>query len=185
MLDVFRKNVATGEISRVSTSGDAAPVQGDRASGEVKINQDGQFVVFSSSGDQPCERGSNNASDIFRKDMTSGAMVRVSTAADGAQATGSSFRPQISADGGLVVFDSAANNLVAGDTNGRTDIFAKDVASGAITLVSIAGGVGAPIANGNSIEAELTPDGRFWCSQHSTNLVGGDTNGIETFSGRT
>jgi hypothetical protein len=44
---------------------------------------------------------------------------------DGAQASGDSGPFGISADGRFVAFASYAPNLVAGDTNGATDIFVR------------------------------------------------------------
>jgi len=44
--------------------------------------------------------------------------------------------PAISADGRLVAFESWASNLVAGDTNGKLDVFVRDRATGTTTLVS-------------------------------------------------
>jgi len=57
----------------------------------------------------------------------------------------------ISQDGRYVVFASAASNLVAGDTNGKTDIFVKDLQTGTITLASATPGGAA--GNGDSGEA--------------------------------
>ncbi len=51
---------------------------------------------------------------------------RVSVAMGGAQGDSSSQYPSISADGRFVAFPSDASNLVAGDTNGRRDIFVRD-----------------------------------------------------------
>ena len=51
---------------------------------------------------------------------------RVSVGSGGAQANGDSYEPAISADGRYVAFSSDASNLVAGDTNGATDVFVRD-----------------------------------------------------------
>lgn len=48
---------------------------------------------------------------------------RVSVASTGAQATGASTTPALSADGRYVAFVSAASNLVPGDTNRKSDVF--------------------------------------------------------------
>ena len=42
----------------------------------------------------------------------------------------------LSADGSVVVFDSASNSLVAGDTNNRTDTYVKNTRTGVTTRVS-------------------------------------------------
>ena len=44
--------------------------------------------------------------------------------------TGPSSAPSISGDGKLVVFVSAAANLVAGDTNDRSDVFVRNMQAG-------------------------------------------------------
>ena len=43
----------------------------------------------------------------------------------------------ISADGRFVAFESNANNLVTGDTTPRTDIFVRDLLTGATERVSV------------------------------------------------
>src|SRR5690242_18463344 len=61
----------------------------------------------------------------------------VSTGPTGIQAGGTSAYPVVSADGRFVAFTSDATNLVAGDTNGATDIFVKDSSNGAILCASV------------------------------------------------
>ena len=56
-----------------------------------------------------------------------GGLQRASTDASGAQANGSSGNASLSADGRYVSFESSASNLVAGDANGNTDVFVKDL----------------------------------------------------------
>ncbi|MEZ4103493.1 MAG: hypothetical protein R3B55_03010 [Candidatus Paceibacterota bacterium] len=55
----------------------------------------------------------------------------------GVQGSDSSARPSISADGRYVAFQSNATNLVAGDTNGFSDIFVYDRDSNTIERVSV------------------------------------------------
>lgn len=81
----------------------------------------------------------------------------------------------MSRDGRFVVFRSAATNLVAGDSNEQPDVFVRDRMLGTTTLVSVGGG-GAP-ANGGSLMASISPDGRFVLfASTASNLVPGDTN---------
>ncbi|XUJ36486.1 hypothetical protein ACQ5SK_17205 [Bradyrhizobium japonicum] len=70
------------------------------------------------------------------KDLTTGAVTRVSTSASRAQADGfQSSNPIFSPDGTKVAFYSDADNLVPDDTDHLRDIFVKDLTTGAITLV--------------------------------------------------
>jgi len=62
----------------------------------------------------------------------------VSVATGGVEAiAGGAARPQISADGRHVVFESGAINLVPDDTNGLVDIFVHDRQTGATTRVNV------------------------------------------------
>jgi hypothetical protein len=65
----------------------------------------------------------------------------VSTGMGGAPADGPSFLPDLDGDqlhgAHCVAFLSDATNLVAADTNGKTDAFVKDLSNGRITRVSV------------------------------------------------
>ncbi len=56
-----------------------------------------------------------------------GNTVRVSVASDGTQSNHDSSNPSTSADGRYVAFESEADNLVSGDTNGTYDIFVREM----------------------------------------------------------
>jgi Ca2+-binding RTX toxin-like protein len=119
--DIFVKDLQSGAIQRVST--DAAGVQGNSHSTNAQFSADGRYVVFKSLANNLVSGDSNNAYDIFVKDLQSGAIQRVSSDAIGTQGNDGSSNAQFSADGRYVVFDSDANNLVAGDSNGAPDVF--------------------------------------------------------------
>jgi Tol biopolymer transport system component len=104
--------------------------------------------------------------------------TRVSVASDGHEGNGPSFPGGISSNGRFVVFSSDATNLVPGDTNGMTDVFWHDRSTGETRRVSVDGAGGQ--ANGRSFAGAVSKNGRlvvFW--SHATNLVAGDTNGVE------
>src|SRR5690606_27863611 len=102
---------------------------------------------------------------------------RQSTTSAGAEATGHSRYPTISADKRWVAFESTASDLVAGDTNGASDVFLKLVTTGQLTLVSR--GLGGVPANGPSDHATVSGDGEWVLFEsEATNLVAGDTNGV-------
>jgi MYXO-CTERM domain-containing protein len=105
--------------------------------------------------------------------------VRVSVAASGAEATGGgSVSPAITPDGRYVAFESWATDLVPDDTNGKPDIFVKDLQTGAIERVSVAtGGAQADGSFGyGSTQPSISADGRFVAfTSYAPNLVTGDT----------
>jgi Ca2+-binding RTX toxin-like protein len=173
--DIFVKDLQSGAIQRVST--DAAGVQGNNHSDNAEFSADGRYVVFESVASNLVAGDSNGAYDVFVKDLQSGAIVRVSTDAAGAQGNGQSYKARFSADGRSVVFTSDTSNLVAGDSNSVSDVFVKDLQSGAIERVSSdAAGVQ---GNGSSYHAGFSADGRSVVFESAANnLVAGDSNGF-------
>ena len=53
-------------------------------------------------------------------------LERSSVSSSGVEGNGASVSPSLSGNGRYVAFTSAADNLVAGDTNGATDVFVSD-----------------------------------------------------------
>ncbi|MDR7277128.1 TolB family protein [Catenuloplanes atrovinosus] len=100
----------------------------------------------------------------------------ISVVDGGGGAAGSSVEPSISADGRFVAFESAAGDLVPGDTNGVRDVFLRDRVLGTTVLVSAAWD-GSDNPDGASSPA-ISGDGRFVAfDSYAENLVPGDVNG--------
>lgn len=172
--DVFIKDTQTGSISRVSTG--ATGSEADGASQVTDISSDGRYVVFKSNATN-LVAGDTGATDIFVKDTQTGAITRVSTDMAGAQADADSNDARVSSSGRYIVFASEATNLVAGDTNSASDIFLKDIQTGAISLVS-ASALGTQANAGSYIGMDVSADGRYVVFvSDATNLIFGDTNG--------
>jgi len=121
--DVFVRDRKTGKTTRVSV--DSHGAQGNGDSLIPSISADGRFVAFYSDAANLVAGDGNAAGDGFVRDRKAGRTKRVSVASHGTQGNDTSFPPSISADGRFVAFTSLANNLVAGDTNGASDIFAR------------------------------------------------------------
>jgi Tol biopolymer transport system component len=161
-------------IIRVSVDSNGAQANG-RSDPYPSISADGRFVAFASVASNLVAGDTNGASDIFVHGLVSRETTRVSVDSGGAQADGVSSRPAVSGDGRFIAFQSAASNLVAGDTNGATDIFVHDRESGETTRVSVANDGGQ--ANASSFEPGINADGRFVTFfSPASNLVEGDTN---------
>ncbi|CAA6603808.1 hypothetical protein MTBLM1_140018 [Rhodospirillaceae bacterium LM-1] len=104
-----------------------------------------------------------------------GTTTLVSSNSSGIEANGGSSSPAISANGRYIVFESQASDLMAGDTNGASDIFVKDMTTGEITRVSVDSSGNE--ANGGSSSPAISSDGRYVVfASTATNLVSGDTN---------
>ena len=177
--DIFVKDltigtITSGTITRISTASDGG--QSDNGSYAPVFSSDGTKVAFYSDADNLVPGDTNGSTDIFVKNLSTGVITLVSTSASGAQADGSSSAPVFSPDGTMVAFYSAADNLIVGDTNGATDVFLKNLSTGAIIRVSVdaAGGQ----TNGNSFNPLFSPDGsKIGFSSNASDIVSGDTNG--------
>lgn len=83
----------------------------------------------------------------------------VSVSSSGGTGSNHSGRPAISADGRFVAFDSTADDLVPGDTNGTRDVFVRDRKTGTTTRVSVAGD-GSQLAEGGYWPS-ISANGRY------------------------
>jgi Tol biopolymer transport system component len=180
--DVFVRDRVNGTTERVSVS--SAGVEGDAASGQDRpsISGDGRFVAFSSLATNLAPGVPDGHLHVYVRDRLLGTTERVSVSSAGIQDDGASSAPSISYDGLEVAFMSDATNLVAGDTNGITDVFVRDLSAGTTVRVSVdSSGLQ---GDGASAFPSVSGDGRAgdWIvafESSATNLVPGDTNGVE------
>ena len=171
--DTFVKDLQTGSVDRVSVS--SSGVQANGASIYTVLSADGRWVAFRSDASNLVSGDTNGVGDIFLRDRQTNTTTRISVATGGAQANGTSDRPTISNDGRYILYESAATNLVAGDTNAVTDLFLYDRIAATTTRVSLDGsGVQ---GNGLSDDGAISGDGSTVSFESdATNLVAGDTN---------
>jgi hypothetical protein len=145
---VFRKDVITGAVDLISSAGGGA--QGDSTADS--ISGDGNVVAFSSAAPNLVPGDSNGTTDVFTRNLVSGAVERVSTRADGGQLDGPSYAAAASGTGRYVAFASRAPDVVAGTAaTARARIYRKDVFTGAIDLAS----VGVDLAPRTLVDAPL------------------------------
>jgi hypothetical protein len=126
-----------GVTGMTRASVDASAAQANGASSNSVITPDGRYVAFQSAASNLVSGDTNGLTDIFRKDLVTGDVVRASLANDGSQANGGSSQPSISDDGRFVAFQSGANNLVTGDTNGSTDVFIRDLVNNTTQVCTV------------------------------------------------
>jgi Tol biopolymer transport system component len=174
-LNVFlrdRTNQTTTLVS-VNLSGSAG---GNGDSLPVDLSDDGRFALLESSASDLVPGDTNQAADIFVRDLVSNSTVLVSISTDGGVGNGVSRSPAMTPDGRFVAFVSAANDLVPDDTNGIPDVFVRDLQAGTTTLVSVSarGRPPSPHLGYSSESPQITPDGRYVAFYSTaTNLVTG------------
>jgi Tol biopolymer transport system component len=144
---------------------------------QVSISGDGLYAAFASDASNLVTGDTNGTRDVFRYDVTTGLIVRVSVSSAWVQGNALSDQPSLSYTGQYVAFRSYANNLVPGDANDPSDIFVRDVTNSVTSLVSISsGGVQ---GNDDSFDPSISGDGRVVAfASRADNLIGRDNNGV-------
>lgn len=100
---------------------------------------------------------------------------RVSISSASIEGNSGSYKSSIDSTGRFVAFSSGASNLVTLDTNGVSDIYVHDTATGQTTRVSV--NSSGTQGNAASYSPAISGNGRFVAfSSEATNLVPGDTN---------
>lgn len=162
-LDVFVRDVVAGTNELVSTrhsSLASISPNGPSLLPAFASSADGRFIAFASEADNLVAGDTNGFRDVFVRDLASNSVVLVSSDPDGIAGNSLSTEPAISGNGRYVTFTSTATNLVAGDTNKLTDVFVRDLWTGATTLASL-NSSGSGSANSNSYSPSLSTDGRW------------------------
>ncbi|MFM9265511.1 calcium-binding protein [Tychonema sp. BBK16] len=131
-------------ITRVSVDsagneGNVNPNNRGDIGGDPSISADGRFVAFISFASNLVPGDTNDAPDIFVRNLLTNTTTRVSVNSAGNQGNSFSGSSSISADGRFVAFSSFASNLVPGNTNTGpgNNIFVRDLLTNTTTRVSV------------------------------------------------
>ncbi len=133
MVDVFVHDRLTGVTTRVSVS--SAGVEADGRSGAPSISADGRLVSFESGARNLA--GGTHILDVFVHDRLTGTTTLASPSMTLGQGDSSSAYSCLSPEGRYVAYQSYATNLVPGDTNGKADVFLRDLVLGTTTRLSL------------------------------------------------
>ncbi|GIK67654.1 MAG: hypothetical protein BroJett018_54480 [Chloroflexota bacterium] len=188
-IDIFVRNIATGQTTRVSVGrysttpgGPIQTIQSNGYSVNPVISGDGRYVAFVSVANNLVQNDNNNFPDIFVHDLQANTTFRVSINSQGGEALGGgSYEPAISSDGNYIAFSSTAYNLVPNDTNGASDVFVHSRVPSQTIRVSLTwqgGQTQAPFPDSpDSASPSISADGNFVSFISSaTNLVPFDPN---------
>jgi len=174
--DIYVKDRQTGALELItkSTTGGAA----DGRAFVPDLSADGRYVAFESESTNLIAGDTNAKWDVFLADRQTGTIERVSLSAELGNGDNNSFLPQISADGRYVAFESFAENLIFGDTNGVADVYIYDRTFQQTERMSVPYQVGADSTD-RSLGVSITDDGQKAVFQSwAGNLVPGDTNQV-------
>ncbi|MEZ5237788.1 MAG: hypothetical protein R2716_02120 [Microthrixaceae bacterium] len=170
--DVFVRDLSNGTTELVSLDADdLQPGGSSYISWDAAISDDGSRVVFNTYEALVAD-DTNGERDVYVRDRwrnhdpgVGGSRRR----SDPRLLAGGT----ISGDGGLVAFETGADGVVPGDSNGFIDILATDLDTLSVELVS-ADAAGQTLGS-DATSASLSDDGRYVAFTSYAALVAGDT----------
>ncbi len=151
---IFWMDRSTNQFRPVSVTPNG--VLGNAWSEKRNISADGRYVVFDSSSNNLTSDEGVTDFNVYMKDMLTGEVRLISRNFNGGAANGSR-RPDISADGRWVVFESTSQTMFADSANSPSQIVLYDRLTNTLTrLTDLSGTKG----NAASVNASISSDGR-------------------------
>jgi hypothetical protein len=180
-LNVFLRD-RTNNTTTLISANLAGTGGGNGDSIPTALSTNGQFACFESSASDLTPNDTNAVVDVFVRDLLSNTTMLVSMATNGGVGNGVCRGSVMTPDGRFVAFVSAANSLVANDSNNIPDVFVRDLQSNVTTLVSVGALSTNSLSLSSSESPEITPDGRYVAFYSSaTNLMAGANHGGEVY----
>ncbi len=172
---LYMRDMLTEQTILVSQAFDSS--EADAPSSRVAMSSDGCHVVYLSPATNLIPGDANGRHDNFYYDYcASRTNSLLSIRHDMTQQTGIPTSPAIGANGTFAAFYTSDTQIVPTDTNGKPDVFVRDLAgmTNEIGSLDSMGGQG----NNSSFFPHLSSDGRLVAFlSYASNLVAGDTNG--------
>jgi Tol biopolymer transport system component len=135
--NVYSWDVASQKFTPISAPQNGQfPAAYPAGAARATWSPDSSRIAFVSPSNALVPGDTNAADDVFIKTLSDRSIQRVSLSSSGAQADGSSDQPAFSPDGSKLAFQSKADNFAVGDNNSASDVFVRDLASGAMSVVS-------------------------------------------------
>jgi hypothetical protein len=173
VMDIYFKNLGDGSITRVDkTTTGGWPSQG---ADSAMISADGGTVVFESNDVSLVANDTNGKTDIFAYAVQTGNITRASISSGGAEGDGASQLPAVNGSGRYIAYTSAADNLVANDTNAQSDAFVHDQSTGVTYRVNL-DSQGGQASKSVLPSVGISADGTFVAFNTAASLATGDTN---------
>jgi hypothetical protein len=170
--DVFVKRLSDGSVQLASLTWEGQ--QANNNSRAASISDHGTIVAFmSAASNLTSQPDVNGADDVFVRDLSAATTELVSSDPDGNYVEAESTTPSISADGGLVAFDS--NGPILPPVSGF-HVYRRELATGTTAIVDLQ--LDGQPSTAYSVFGALSSTGRFVAFiSNSRMLVTGDTNG--------
>jgi Tol biopolymer transport system component len=159
-----REAPARSGVVLVSRASGPDGVKGNDASFNPAISANGRFVAYTSAATNLSPDATAPLEAVYVRDLWSQSTILANRTdgPDGAETLGGGAQfGGISGDGHIVIFTTSANGVTADDTDGRWDVFARNLRTGTTTLVSRADGVDGANASFDATGDSVSADGRL------------------------
>lgn len=156
------RHTATAQL--VSHSHLGATRSGNALTLSGKVSPDGRYVAYTSGATNLVEGAGGWGDQVYRYDRTTGTNLLVSRTVDAANDVGDGPARLVglSADGETLAYATSARDVLAGsDSNGSEDFYLFDAPTGTPILATRSADSPTQTANGPSITAHLSANGRF------------------------
>jgi hypothetical protein len=183
--NLYVRDLQTGVTEMVSVTTSNAASRGPLNSNYFPVaSDDGRYVIFQSDAKDYVVNDSNNGYDIFLRDRQTNTTTLISVNVSGGTGPNSVANGAVmSSDGRYVAFNGFGTDYVTtSDTNGRSDVFLRDVAAGTTTLLSVNNAGTSSAINGGDYPV-ISADGRFVLFESSsTDMVPNPISGLNIFA---
>ena len=175
--DAFLRDLVTRTTTRLSVG--PGGVQADGGGSAAGISADGRYILIQAEATL-LTGGRSRRSAGFVRDRVTGTTVDATVNSRGYTSNQGIIGASISPNGRFVAFDSNSTDVVAGDKNGKADVFLRDLKAGTTERVSLTAAGGE--SHGNSYLSfgqgyAVSRDGRIAVFDSSAdNLVPADPN---------
>jgi Tol biopolymer transport system component len=158
--NIFVRDRNTGTTVLVSRADGADGAGADGDSANPSVSPAGRFIAFESVADNLSTEDDDAVRNVFVRDTYLNTTTLVSRASDGTAANGDSSHPAVAVNGSAIAFDSTADNLSSVDNDAFSNVYVRNMDTGAITVAS-SPLVGANFAaDGDSYAPTIDRDGR-------------------------
>ncbi len=168
-VDIFLYDRDEKKTSLISKGADG---EANANSHLARISADGRYITFNSDATNIVPYGVKGKTDVFVYDRQTKNISRVNLTDEGFEVNGGCGAPSISGDGAFIAFGSQATDLVPGDNNGLSDVFLRDMAGGAVYMLSTTGK--GNVSNGNSGWPIVSAGGKAAVFQSTANNLAQD-----------
>lgn len=132
---IWRIDVDTHEVLRVDEPPGHEAEAGGIGGRAPSISANGRYVAFHTAA--ALEAGDTNGrDDVYRRDLSTGELLRISLGPDGGELDGNSRAASLSGDGQRIVFESDAPALAPELEERSTQVFLHDVVTGTTRWLS-------------------------------------------------